>query len=59
MEDLKTVRSELTKLGLGGRNIRSAHTLIARSIFIRHLEDRGILTADYYKALVDKNYNSV
>ncbi len=58
MEDLKTVRSELMKLGLGGRNIRYAHTLIARSIFIRHLEDRGILTAEYYRALVSRHHNS-
>jgi hypothetical protein len=44
IHDLKQVRKELVDLGLGGRHLRFAHSLIGRSIFIRYLEDRGILT---------------
>lgn len=44
IRDLKKVRKELIKLGLGDQNLRFAHSLIGRSIFIRYLEDREILT---------------
>ncbi len=47
--DLKTVRLELIESGLGGEKIEFAHALIGRSIFIRYLEDRGILTEEYFK----------
>ena len=48
IRDLKTVRGELIHAGLSGHRVRFAHALIGRSIFIRYLEDRGILTKDYF-----------
>jgi hypothetical protein len=48
IRDLKTVRRELIGAGLSGERIRFAHALIGRSIFIRYLEDRGILTEEYF-----------
>ncbi|MDA3895423.1 MAG: N-6 DNA methylase [Desulfobacteraceae bacterium] len=48
IRDLKTVRRELSDAGLSGENIQFAHALIGRSIFIRYLEDREILTEDYF-----------
>jgi len=48
IRDLKTVRRELIDAGLKGNRVRFAHALIGRSIFIRYLEDRGILTRDYF-----------
>jgi hypothetical protein len=48
IRDLKTVRRELIDAGLKGNQERFAHALIGRSIFIRYLEDRGILTEDYF-----------
>jgi len=48
IRDLKTVRSELIRAGLSGDRIRFAHALIGRSIFIRYLEDRSILTEAYF-----------
>lgn len=47
--DLKTVRHELIQAGLGNEKIKYAHALIGRSIFIRYLEDRKILTNDYFR----------
>ncbi len=47
--DLKAVRKELIDEGLNNDNIKYAHALIGRSIFIRYLEDRKILTEDYFK----------
>lgn len=47
--DLKIVRNELISAGLKEDNIKYAHALIGRSIFIRYLEDRDILTKEYYK----------
>lgn len=47
--DLKIVRKELITAGLNGDNLKYAHALIGRSIFIRYLEDRSILTEDYFK----------
>jgi len=49
ISDLKKVRSELTEAGLNGDKLKYAHALIGRSIFIRYLEDRDILTKDYFK----------
>ena len=48
IRDLKTVRRELIDAGLSGNRVRFAHALIGRSIFIRYLEDRDILTEDYF-----------
>ncbi len=48
IRDLKTVRRELIDAGLSGNRVRFAHALIGRSIFIRYLEDRGILTEAYF-----------
>ncbi|NQU80108.1 MAG: N-6 DNA methylase, partial [Bacteroidetes bacterium] len=47
--DLRTVRKELVDAGLGNKKIKYAHALIGRSIFIRYLEDRKILTEEYFK----------
>lgn len=44
IHDLKEVRRELIAAGLGGKKLKYAHALIGRSIFIRYLEDRKILT---------------
>lgn len=49
IHDLKAVRHELIAGGLSGENLKYAHALIGRSIFIRYLEDRGILTGDYFR----------
>jgi type I restriction-modification system DNA methylase subunit len=46
IEDLKTVRKALLDLNLKDRY---AHSLIGRSIFIRYLEDRGVLTPAYFE----------
>jgi len=48
IRDLKTVRRELIDAGLSGNRVRFAHALIGRSIFIRYLENRGILTEAYF-----------
>ncbi|HNW99764.1 MAG TPA: N-6 DNA methylase [Candidatus Cloacimonadota bacterium] len=45
IRDLKTVRKELLDMKL---NSKYAHALIGRSIFIRYLEDRGILDDEYF-----------
>lgn len=55
IRDLKTVRQELILAGLDGKNVRFAHALIGRAIFIRYLEDRLILTEDYFLNIVLKN----
>lgn len=46
IRDLKTVRVELMNAGL---SVRFAHALIGRSIFIRYLEDRGIVDEKYFR----------
>jgi len=46
ISDLKEVRQELIKKGLKGENIKYAHALIGRSIFIRYLEDREVIIPD-------------
>ncbi|MCP4691953.1 MAG: N-6 DNA methylase [Desulfobacterales bacterium] len=48
IRDLKQVRGELVKAGLGGEKLKYAHALIGRSIFIRYLEDRKILDEKTY-----------
>jgi type I restriction-modification system DNA methylase subunit len=48
IRDLQVVRRELMNDGLSGERIRFAHALIGRSIFIRYLEDRGVLSEDYF-----------
>ena len=48
IRDLKTVRRALIDAGLSGKRIRFAHAIIGRSIFIRYLEDRGVLTKEYF-----------
>jgi len=55
IRDLKTVRRELIRAGLSGQNVRHAHALIGRSIFIRYLEDRGILTREYFLEVARQN----
>ena len=50
--DLKTVRQELMALDL---SVSYAHALIGRSIFIRYLEDRGILTEAYFLKVAELN----
>ena len=55
IRDLKTVRRELIQAGLSGHYVRHAHALIGRSIFIRYLEDRGILTKDYFLEVAHKD----
>ncbi len=54
ISDLKIVRRELSRNGLSGKNLRFAHALIGRSIFIRYLEDRGVLTEDYFEKVARK-----
>ena len=49
IRDLKTIRRELINEGLSDKKTRFAHALIGRSIFIRYLEDRGILNEEYYR----------
>ena len=48
IRDLKTVRRALMQNGLSGEKLRYAHSLIGRSIFIRYLEDRGVLDEGYF-----------
>jgi type I restriction-modification system DNA methylase subunit len=52
--DLKIVRNKLISAGLKGDNVKYAHALIGRSIFIRYLEDRNILTKEYFKKVADQ-----
>jgi len=49
ISDLKVVRRELIAAGLSDDNVRFAHALIGRSIFIRYLEDRSVLTEKYFR----------
>lgn len=55
IRDLKTVRRELIDAGLSGNKVRFAHALIGRSIFIRYLEDRGVLTRKYFENIAQRN----
>ncbi|MCK5617268.1 N-6 DNA methylase, partial [Candidatus Pacearchaeota archaeon] len=49
ISDLQTVRNKLLDAGL---EAEYAHSLIGRSIFIRYLEDRGVLKESYFKKIV-------
>lgn len=56
--DIRKLRDRLLDAGLKDdkkkNHLKYAHALIGRSIFIRYLEDRGLLTKDYfYKAAGD------
>lgn len=55
IRDLKVVRRELIEAGLSGTKLKYAHALIGRSIFIRYLEDRRILTETYFQKVADGN----
>jgi len=55
INDLKGVRRELIDKGLGGENIKYAHALIGRSIFIRYLEDRGIVIPEDFYEIASNN----
>lgn len=55
INDLKHVRRKLFDNGLDGDKLRYAHALIGRSIFIRYLEDRGVLTKDYFLKVAEGN----
>src|SRR5260370_29105838 len=52
IQDLKIVRQVLLNSGL---DARYAHALIGRSIFIRYLEDRGVLTPAYFEQVAKGN----
>ncbi|MCP4155555.1 MAG: N-6 DNA methylase [bacterium] len=55
VQDIKTVRKKLFESGLKQDNIKYAHALIGRSIFIRYLEDRGIITKEYFYEVAKGN----
>lgn len=55
IKDLKTVRLALISGGLSENKRKYAHALIGRSIFICYLEDRGILTQEYFEAIAQNN----
>lgn len=46
IEDLRYVRKALSEAGL---DLARAHALIGRSILVRYLEDRGVLTENYFR----------
>lgn len=52
IQDLKEVRNALRKKGL---KLKYAHALIGRSIFIRYLEDRGVLTETYFRQVAENH----
>ncbi|MDR1372366.1 MAG: SAM-dependent methyltransferase [Dysgonamonadaceae bacterium] len=52
ISDLQIVRKQLFDCGL---SLPCTHSLIGRSIFIRYLEDRKILTDDYYRKIAQQN----
>jgi hypothetical protein len=54
IQDLKLVREELENQGL---KLEYAHALISRAIFVRYLEDRGILTKEYFIKVAADNAN--
>jgi hypothetical protein len=53
IQDLKTVRQALLDADL---DAHYAHALIGRSIFIRYLEDRQVLTPEYFEQIADRNH---
>ncbi|HEY0152930.1 MAG TPA: N-6 DNA methylase [Longimicrobium sp.] len=48
IQDLKTARQKLLQMEL---EPKYAHALLGRAIFIRYLEDREILTEEYFRAV--------
>jgi type I restriction-modification system DNA methylase subunit len=50
--DLKAIRKSLRADGL---DMKYAHSLIGHSIFIRYLEDRGVLKRAYFEAIASHN----
>lgn len=52
IRDLAAVRAKLLETKL---SIEHAHALIGQSIFIRYLEDRRILTQDYFRSVARGN----
>jgi len=54
IRDLAVVRKKLLAAGL---SVPHAHALIGRSIFIRYLEDRRILTEEYFRKIARRNKN--
>ncbi|MCU0286186.1 MAG: SAM-dependent methyltransferase [Acidobacteria bacterium] len=59
IRDITTVRNGLKEAGLNDDDnknyLKYAHALIGRSIFIRYLEDRGILTPEYFYKVAEDN----
>lgn len=55
INDIKKIRHSLIDLGLSGSKLKYAHTIIGRSIFIRYLEDRKILTKEYFLNIAQQN----
>ena len=55
INDLKQVRKKLFETGLDGEKLKYAHSLIGRSIFIRYLEDREVLTEEYFLKVAKGN----
>ena len=55
IRDIKVVRRELMAAGLNGDKLKYAHALIGRSVFIRYLEDRGIITYEYFARVAEIN----
>lgn len=52
IDDLRYVRDQLQDAGL---NMAQAHALIGRSILVRYLEDRGVLTRAYFEEVARGN----
>lgn len=52
IQDLKIIRQWLLDTGL---DVKHTHALIGRSIFIRYLEDREILTPIYFEQVAKEN----
>ena len=52
---LRDVRAATAALVEAGLTRRIAHTLIERAILVRYLEDRSILTADYFDAVESRH----
>jgi len=55
INDIKNIRHSLINLGLSGPYLKYAHAIIGRSIFIRYLEDRKILTKEYFEKIAQQH----
>lgn len=59
IRDLKRMRRALHEVPLGANTpapeARHLHALIGRSIFVRYLEDRGIIKRSYFEAIASRN----